>query len=92
MTILRRTTKCADAFSTTLAGCDRLRSPSSITTLRDLLPSPEPALALDRAYLATVREQSFVRGRDTLIDALRNVIETAPANERTGVVVAIQYR
>src|SRR5262245_32715143 len=33
-----------------------------------LLPSPARALALDRAYLATVREQSFVRGRDTLID------------------------
>jgi hypothetical protein len=55
-----------------------------------LLPSPERALALDRAYLATVREQSFARGRDTLIDALHNVIAEASPNERTGIHKAIR--
>jgi hypothetical protein len=57
-----------------------------------LLPSPQRALALDRAYLATVREQSFVRGRDTLIDALRNVIDRAPPDEHTGVRQPIRYQ
>ena len=57
-----------------------------------LLPSPERALALDRAYLATAREQSFARGRDTLTQALRNVVEAASPNERTGVRKSIRYR
>src|SRR5262249_8060192 len=57
-----------------------------------LLPSPERALALDRAYLATVREQSFARGRDTLIYALRNVVEAASPNERTGIRKPIRYQ
>jgi len=32
-----------------------------------LLPSPTRALALDKAYLAVVREQSFTRGRDAVL-------------------------
>ena len=34
-----------------------------------LLPSPERAIDLDRAYQAIVREQSFVRGRDAVLAA-----------------------
>jgi hypothetical protein len=57
-----------------------------------LLPSPARALALDRAYQATAREQSFARGRDTLIDALSNVLEKASRDEPTGIHTPIQYR
>jgi hypothetical protein len=32
-----------------------------------LIPSPARALALDRAYLAIVREQSYVKGRDVFL-------------------------
>src|SRR6202000_1279055 len=42
---------------------ERLRA--DIGTL--VLPSAERAVALDRAYLAIVREQSFVRGRDAVL-------------------------
>lgn len=55
-----------------------------------LLPSPQRALALDRAYLATVREQAFSHGRDTVIDGLRNLLAAAAPEERTGVQVAIR--
>jgi hypothetical protein len=70
--------------------------PAAIARLHDdvsflLLPSPARALGLDRAYLATVREQSFPRGRDTLISALRNVLTAAAPNEPTGVRKAIRY-
>lgn len=57
-----------------------------------LLPSPERALALDRAYLATAREQTFVRGRDTAASALRHLVTVALPNERTGVRTAVSYR
>ncbi|HVY25395.1 MAG TPA: hypothetical protein VHB79_02545 [Polyangiaceae bacterium] len=57
-----------------------------------LLPSPERALALDRAYLATTREQSFVRGRDTVASAVHNLVGVALPNERTGVRVPVSYR
>ncbi len=36
-------------------------------------PSRERALALNKAYLALVREQSFARGRDTLLAPPKNV-------------------
>lgn len=57
-----------------------------------LLPSPERALALDRAYLATTREQSFVHGRDTLLHASQSLIDEAQPDERTGVRLAINFR
>lgn len=38
-----------------------------------LAPSRERALALNKAYLAIVREQSFVRGRDAMIAPAANV-------------------
>lgn len=39
-------------------------------------PSRERALALDKAYLALVREQSFIKGRDTLLAPPGNVHQT----------------
>lgn len=55
-----------------------------------LTPSRERALALNKAYLAIVREQSFTRGRDAVIAPARNVhrkIENgSTALERTGLV------
>jgi hypothetical protein len=38
-----------------------------------LVPSPERALLLDKASLVIVREQSFVRGRDPVVEPLANV-------------------
>jgi hypothetical protein len=38
-----------------------------------LVPSPERALLLDKAYLVIVREQSFDRGRDAVVEPLTNV-------------------
>jgi hypothetical protein len=57
-----------------------------------LLPSPERAWALDRAYMATMHEQSFTRGRDTLIAPLRNVLAIASPKEHTGVSTPIHER
>jgi hypothetical protein len=39
-------------------------------------PSPERALLLDKAYLVIVREQSFERGRDPVVEPLANVHRT----------------
>jgi hypothetical protein len=41
-----------------------------------LAPSPERALLLDKAYLVIVREQSFERGRDPVVEPLANVHRT----------------
>ena len=63
------------------AALARLRQ--DVTSL--LLPSPARAWALNRASLTTMREQSFVSGRDTLTGAVHNVLATASAQEPTGV-------
>jgi hypothetical protein len=57
-----------------------------------LLPSPERALSFDRTYLAITRDQSFVRGRDTLLRAVHEVVAEALPDERTGVTRAVGYR
>ncbi len=54
-----------------------------------LLPSPERAINLDRAYLAIVREQGFVRGRDVVLAAASHVYDQAPVGGRTGIVVGV---
>ncbi|NVB40354.1 hypothetical protein G6O69_37380 [Pseudenhygromyxa sp. WMMC2535] len=41
-----------------------------------LMPSPARALALGKAYLVIVREQSFVHGRDAVIAPVANVFES----------------
>jgi hypothetical protein len=48
-----------------------------------LFPSRERALALDKAYLAIVREQSFVRGRDAVLHPATRV-HRAITTEGTG--------
>ncbi|AKU97356.1 hypothetical protein AKJ09_04020 [Labilithrix luteola] len=59
-----------------------------------LVPSPERAFALDKAYRVIVGEQSFVRGRDATIAPAQNVHRELPAGENlpTGVTEAIPDR
>lgn len=60
------------------------RAHADVATL--LLPSPGRALALDKAYLTIVREQSFVRGRDATLTPAVNVHRELPEAElETGV-------
>lgn len=56
---------------------------------RLLLPSPERALDLDRAYRAIVEEQSFAFGRDAVLATSEHVYEVAPINRPTGIRVAV---
>jgi hypothetical protein len=59
---------------------------------RLLLPSQGRALALDRAYIALVKEQSFVRGRDAWLGgSQRHVHERVPVGEATGVQTAVGF-
>jgi len=60
---------------------------TDIATL--LLPSPARAVALDRAYLAIVRAQTFTAGRDVVLAPSRNVYRRAPVGEKTGVETAV---
>lgn len=48
--------------------------PQDISTL--IVPSPTRALALDRSYLAIVRDQSFVRGRDVILGKRAEILAT----------------
>jgi hypothetical protein len=54
-----------------------------------LMPSAARAIDLDRAYLAIVREQSFVRGREAVLAPTTQVHARAPIGEATGVERAI---
>jgi hypothetical protein len=56
---------------------------------RLLLPSAARALDLDRAYLAVVRGQSFVRGRGALTGATQNAYPEPPLGKPTGVHIAV---
>ncbi|NJK31851.1 MAG: hypothetical protein HC927_05215 [Deltaproteobacteria bacterium] len=49
-----------------------------------LMPSPERALLLDKAYLVIVREQSFALGRDPVVEPLQNVHAEIGAETSTG--------
>lgn len=68
------------------------RLKTDVSTL--LVPSPERALALDKAYRVIVREQSFVHGRDATIAPAQNVHRELPDGEYlpTGVVEAVPDR
>lgn len=57
-----------------------------------LVPSASRALALDRAYRATVLEQSFTKGRDAILAPTTHVYEHPPIGERTGVPAAVDAR
>lgn len=50
-----------------------------------VLPSRERALALDRAYLANVIEQSYIWGRDAVSMPVRNVWSEVPKDRSTGI-------
>jgi hypothetical protein len=58
-----------------------------------LLPSPERALQLDKAYRVIVQEQSFVHGRDATVTPAVNVHRELPEPElATGVTLPILDR
>jgi hypothetical protein len=57
-----------------------------------LLPSPGRALALDRAYMATVEEQTFTKGRDAVLAPSTHVYGQPPRGEATGIRSAIDAR
>ncbi len=57
-----------------------------------LLPSASRAVALDRAYMATVEEQSFTKGRDAIVAPAVNAYAHPPVGKRTGIQVAIDGR
>ena len=50
-----------------------------------LLPSPERALALDKAYRALVERQNFRLGRDIVLDGAKNVHRLVDDGQRTGI-------
>jgi len=50
-----------------------------------LLPSPARALALDKAYLLLVREQSYIRGRDAMLEPATNVYREIAPDAPTGI-------
>jgi len=50
-----------------------------------LLPSPERALALDKAYRALVQRQNFRLGRDIVLDGAKNVHRLVDDGQRTGI-------
>lgn len=54
-----------------------------------LLPSPERALALDKAYRALVGRQSYRLGRDIVLDGARNVHRAVVEGQRTGIEVPV---
>ncbi len=54
-----------------------------------LVPSAARALDLDRAYRGIVLEQSFSRGRDVTLVQPDNVYSDVPAEQKTGVLVAV---
>lgn len=51
-----------------------------------LNPSPERALALNKAYKAIVDEQSFIYGRDATISPAQNVYESVDIDQSTGIL------
>lgn len=53
-----------------------------------LLPSPERALLLDKAYLVIVREQSFTAGRDAVLAPRARMLRDVRTGASTGIAVA----
>lgn len=58
---------------------------NDVSTL--LFASKERAMALNKAYLAIVREQSFIRGRDAVVKSIQNVHENVEPGTSTGISV-----
>lgn len=61
---------------------------TDITTL--LMPSPERAIRLDAAYMAIVRAQSFVRGRDATVTPVVTVHRTVDEGTLTGIEIEVE--
>ena len=53
-----------------------------------LIPSPQRALELDRAYWGIVREQAFTAGRDPVLEPTRHAHRRV-AEAKTGIAVAL---
>jgi hypothetical protein len=53
---------------------DKVKAVDNIYEL--IMPSPERALRLNKAYLTIVKEQSYLFGRDAMISKATNVLET----------------
>ncbi|WP_211243030.1 hypothetical protein [Sinimarinibacterium sp. CAU 1509] len=54
-----------------------------------MLPSPERALLLNKAYWLVVREQSFAKGRDPVISPSDNVLRDVDMDQPTGIVTPL---
>jgi len=60
-----------------------------VTTV--LLPSPERALSLDKAYRLLVEEQTFRLGREIVLSGAREVVHRrVEEDQKTGVVTAVE--
>jgi len=60
-----------------------------VTTV--LLPSPERALSLDKAYRLLVLEQTFRLGREIVLSGAREVVHrSVEEDQKTGIVTAIE--
>src|SRR3546814_2684409 len=57
-----------------------------------MLPSRERALALDKAYLAIVREQSFTAGRDAILRPARHVWDAVEQDAPTGITTPLDRK
>lgn len=55
-----------------------------------LLPSPDRALALNKAYRLLVSEQSFRFGRDIVLEGAKNVHRSVNEGQRTGVRAPVE--
>ncbi len=56
-----------------------------------LLPSPQRALLLNKAYKVIVDEQSFIYGRDANVKPVKNVHKELKAEQKTGVENPVRY-
>ena len=56
-----------------------------------LMPSPERALMLNKAYQVIVREQSFTEGRDPVVEPLTTVHKEVTRNEPTGITEVLSH-
>lgn len=76
---------------------DGLLKPAMAEALHDdisllLFPSRGRALALDRAYRAIVREQSFAKGRDAVLGPIDNVLREVEEDQATGITEPLSAR
>lgn len=73
---------------------DETKREEAFQKLRDdisylLLPSKERALELNKAYKTIVDKQSFIYGRDAVIEPLKNIYSKVKEAQRTGVDIIL---